>query len=145
MRRLVLLVLLLTVIVGGCLGQAENGKSTTPGSSSITPQDTKHDVLKEEQEKAVVEGINAFAIDLYMELAKENDNLFFSPYSVETALAMAYEGATGVTREDMGKVLHLPSEDEARWTGFRYLLLSLKTSNSSYILRTANALWVQRG
>ena len=144
MRRLVLLVLFLTVIVGGCLGQAENSK--TPSSSSLTPQDTKHDVLKEGQEKAVVEGINAFAIDLYMELAKENDNLFFSPYSVGTALAMAYEGATGVTREDMGKVLHLPDDNETMWTGFKHLVFSLQTANGSpYVLRTANALWVQRG
>ncbi len=143
MRRLVLLVLLLTVIAGGCLGQAENGKSTTPSSSSLTPPDTKHDVLKEGQEKAVVEGINAFAIGLYMELAKENDNLFFSPYSVETALTMAYEGATGVTREDMGKVLHLPDDNETRWTGFKQLISSLQTANGSpYVLRTANALWV---
>ncbi len=104
MRRLVLLALLLTVIIGGCLGQAENGKPpTTPSSPSPTPPGTKYDVPGG-GEAPVVEGINAFSIDLYRELAKENDNLFFSPYSVETALAMAYEGATGVTREDMGKV-----------------------------------------
>ncbi len=145
MRRLVLLALLLTVIVGGCLGQVENGKpTTTSDSSTFTPPGTKYDVLKEGQEAPIVEAMNVFAVDLYRELAKKNTNAFFSPYSVETALAMAYEGASGVTREEMRKVLHLPSENDTRWTGFRYLLLSLKTSNSSYVLRTANALWVQR-
>ncbi|NJE45982.1 serpin family protein [Thermococcus sp. GR7] len=146
MNRAVLLVLLLTVIVAGCLGQAENVRpSTTSSSSTFTPPGTKYDVLEEGQEDPVVEGINAFAIDLYHKLAEEYGNVFFSPYSVETALAMTYEGVRGSTREEMGKVLHLPPENDTRWTGFRYLLLSLGTPGGSpYVLKTANALWVQR-
>ncbi|WP_297507658.1 serpin family protein [Thermococcus sp.] len=145
MRKVLLLVLVLVVIAGGCLGQVENEKPSTTATTSSQPLSTGYDVLEEGQEKSVVGAINAFAVDLYLELAKDEANVFFSPYSVETALAMAYEGARGVTREEMGKVLHLPPDNEARWTGFRYLLLSLKTSNgSSYVLRTANALWVQK-
>lgn len=138
--------MLLTVIVAGCLGQAENVRpSTTSSSSTFTPPGTKYDMLEEGHKDLVVEGINTFASDLHHKLAEEDDNVFFSPYSVETALAMTYEGARGGTREERGKVLHLPPENDTRWTGFRYLLLSLETPcGSPYVLKTANALWVQR-
>ena len=37
---------------------------------------------------SVANGINAFAFDLYGKLRMEDGNLFFSPYSISTALAM---------------------------------------------------------
>ena len=51
-----------------------------------------------------------FALDLYGQLAKEHDgkNLFFSPYSMASALAMTAEGARGGTAAEMGKVLRFP-------------------------------------
>ena len=52
---------------------------------------------------------NAFAADLYARLAAEKGNLFFSPNSIETALAMTYAGARGKTADEMAKVLHLPA------------------------------------
>src|SRR5437660_11541309 len=44
-------------------------------------------------------------------LSKANDtqNLFFSPYSISSALAMTLEGARGETAQEMGKVLRLPA------------------------------------
>ena len=39
------------------------------------------------------ESINSFALDLYEKLSPGNDNVFFSPYSITTALAMTYLGA----------------------------------------------------
>ena len=51
-----------------------------------------------------------FALDLYGRLAKENPgkNLFFSPYSMSSALTMTAEGARGETAAEMGKVLRFP-------------------------------------
>jgi len=59
----------------------------------------------------VVEANSDFAIDLYQQLAKENasENLFFSPYSISSALAMTAEGARGETAAEMGKVLRFPA------------------------------------
>ena len=59
----------------------------------------------------VVEANSDFAIDLYQQLAKENavENLFFSPYSISSALAMTAEGARGQTADEMGKVLRFPA------------------------------------
>ena len=57
-----------------------------------------------------VQANSDFAMDLYRQLAKENTgkNLFFSPYSVSSALAMAAEGARDETAEQMGKALRFP-------------------------------------
>ena len=49
---------------------------------------------------------NAFAIDLYGQLRKQDGNLFFSPESISTALAMAYAGARGSTASEMAAALH---------------------------------------
>ena len=51
-----------------------------------------------------------FAFDCYQQLAKDNagKNLFFSPYSISSALAMTAEGARGETAMEMGKVLRFP-------------------------------------
>ena len=49
------------------------------------------DVAQPETPK-VVEGNNQLAIDLYAKLHGEKGNLFFSPYSLSTALAMTYGG-----------------------------------------------------
>jgi len=43
----------------------------------------------------VVNSINQFAFDLYPALKNKEENIFFSPYSLSTAMAMTYEGARG--------------------------------------------------
>ena len=54
---------------------------------------------------------NDFAADLYRQLAKEQQgkNLFFSPYSMLSALAMTAEGCGGETALQMGKALCFPA------------------------------------
>jgi serine protease inhibitor len=53
---------------------------------------------------------NAFAFDLYGRLASDNSgkSLFFSPWSISNALAIAAEGARGQTAAEMGKALRFP-------------------------------------
>jgi serine protease inhibitor len=73
---------------------------------------------------------NDFGVDLYAQLAKEKDkegkNLFFSPYSMSSALAMTAEGARSQTADEMGKVLRFP--DAARRTGDDAQLIPWKTA-----------------
>ena len=54
----------------------------------------------------VVKGNNIFAVALYGRLRNQRGNLFFSPESISTALAMAYAGARGGTASEMAKTLH---------------------------------------
>jgi serine protease inhibitor len=53
------------------------------------------------------DSMNGFAFSLYRELGKQEQNVFFSPYSLGTALAMTAEGARGDTARQMGDVLGL--------------------------------------
>jgi len=64
-----------------------------------------------------VQANSDFAFDMYQQLSKENagENLFFSPYSISSALAMTAEGARGETAVEMGKVLRFP--DAVRRSG----------------------------
>ena len=66
----------------------------------------------EQDQQAVVGGNTEFALDLYARLRGEDGNLFLSPYSISTALAMTYAGARGETARQMEEVLHftLPPE-----------------------------------
>ena len=78
----------------------------------------------------VVKANNAFALDLYKNLAKEPGNLVVSPFSIDTALAMSYAGARGETARQMAGVLHLPAGDTNVHAGFSTLLKDLKDTNT---------------
>src|SRR6187399_2849177 len=57
-------------------------------------------------------GNMAFAADLYNQLKDKPGNLFFSPFSISTALAMAYAGARGKTAGEMENALHFDQKQE---------------------------------
>ena len=63
---------------------------------------------KKESLKEVVSGNNRFALEFYSAVKVKGGNLFFSPYSISTALGMTYGGAKGKTATQMAKVLHFP-------------------------------------
>jgi len=95
----------------------------------------------------VIEANNRFAFDLYSKFKNNennDDNIFFSPYSISTALAMTYEGARGKTADEMQKVLHLPDDKEKIHADFVGLNKELNKANKSYNLSVANALWAQK-
>src|SRR6478752_1531883 len=74
-----------------------------------TPESIAQD---REQLAAIAKETNRFTTDIYRELSAHNQgNLFVSPYSISTALAMAYAGANGETKAEMAKVLHFSPDD----------------------------------
>ena len=100
------------------------------------------------EERAVADAGNAFAADLHRELSKtEKGNLFFSPNSIEVALGMTLAGAKGTTEAEMAKALHLGADAKATQAGFGALLhrINGERSDRLYILRAANAIWMQKG
>jgi serpin B len=93
---------------------------------------------------AVVEGNNEFAVALYGKLRSQSGNLFFSPESVSTALAMAYAGARGDTASEMAKTLHFTLPPDRLHPAMGALLNGLNATHDGYQLRVANALWAQK-
>jgi len=96
---------------------------------------------------AVVGGNNEFAFDLYAKLAEgEEGNLFFSPYSVSSALAMTYAGARGNTAAEMADTLHFTLPQPQFHAAFGNVIGDLNGSQrTGYELNTANRLWGQQG
>jgi serpin B len=92
-------------------------------------------------------GSNAFAFDIYGKLARHEGNVFMSPLSISTALAMTAGGARGETAEQMAKVLHLPTDPQQLSEAMGVLLRQLQASEKSdqFQLHLANALWGQKG
>jgi serpin B len=63
--------------------------------------------------ESLIDGNNTFAFDLYQQLVNNDDNLFYSPYSISVALAMTYAGARSETAQEMANTLHFyPSQDK---------------------------------
>ncbi len=84
--------------------------------------DVKEDNAAFKAIETVAKGNTTFAVELYAQLAKANSgNLFFSPYSISTALAMTYAGAKGKTETQMAQVLHFPAHQTKLYQTFALL------------------------
>jgi serpin B len=96
---------------------------------------------------SVARANNEFALDLYGKLADQapGDNLFFSPASLSTALAMTYLGARGQTAEEMRRTLRFAQDGDELHAAMAELLGVLADDRAGHRLSIANALWGQRG
>ncbi len=96
--------------------------------------------------QAAVKGNTEFAFDLYARLRDREGNIFFSPYSISSALAMTYAGAKGSTAEQMASVLHFALETDNVHSAFSdiHRVLDGGEKKRAYELHIANALWMQK-
>jgi len=86
---------------------------------------------------------NAFAFDLYREIVKsQSGNVFISPFSVSTALAMTYAGADGTNASEMADAMHFQANTPEFHLGYGKYLEALEANAKGNIqLRIANRLW----
>ena len=96
--------------------------------------------------KSIVESNTRFALDLYSVLKKEEGNIFFSPYSISTALAMTYGGARANTAKEMAQTLHFTLGQEKIPPAFADLEIKLNEiqKQGEVLLYVANSLWPQK-
>jgi serpin B len=99
------------------------------------------------QLQSLVASNTAFALNLYGELSTNAGNLFFSPYSISTCLAMLYAGASGDTEQQMSQVLGFGTGPQQFASVFGELQRELETNQAPGVieLNVANALWTQEG
>ncbi|MFH0762728.1 MAG: serpin family protein [Candidatus Omnitrophota bacterium] len=96
-----------------------------------------------QKSNSVVNANNQFAFDLYSKYKSKDGNIFYSPYSISSALAMTYEGARGKTAEEMQAVFHFPQDASRRRDSFLKIYQQINKKDKKYKLSIANALWAQ--
>jgi serpin B len=139
--------------------------ATIPVTTTRTPLPVSFDVAKSAESRitspdttasqlaALVSGNSTFAFNLYKQLTKTNTgNMFYSPYSISTALGMTYAGANGDTATQMAKALYFTLPQSQLHPAFNDLALQLAsrgqgasgTNGKSFALNIANALWCEK-
>jgi serpin B len=173
---LTLIAIIMLVSAAGCTKTTTtttHPHSTTPVTTSpvttspatTTPLPVSYDVAKSSESRitspnttasqlaALVNGNSAFAFNLYQQLTKTNTgNMFYSPYSISTALGMTYAGANGDTATQMAKALNFTLPQSQLHPAFNDLALQLAsrgqgasgTNGKSFALNIANALWCEK-
>jgi serpin B len=159
MRRLTvnptssLAILVATFLASGCTGDQGTVVPPVPpppSQAAVSAPPLVTGPIDPADRQEVIEDNTAFALDLYAKLAaeKKDANLFFSPYSLSSALAMTCTGARGKTAEQMKKALRLSVEDAKLHAVLASLTDGLNEGDPAKRgceLVVANALWGQKG
>ncbi len=118
----------------------------TPAPKEVKDKDdyvSDYEELSKEEVLSVKDATNQFAIDIYKKL-REEENIFFSPYSIFTAFSMAYEGAKGETAVQIREAFNFSEDDRLRRMGSRQIHQMLSKENDNYELGVGNAMWMQK-
>lgn len=99
--------------------------------------------------KFIVRESNRLAVDVHKRLSADDQNVFFSPLSISTVLAMLLYGARGITAAEIETVLGYQDEkhttDEIH-AAFNNLLRKLSDNSvNDYTLYVASAVLTQEG
>ncbi|UYV75264.1 hypothetical protein LAZ67_12003162 [Cordylochernes scorpioides] len=86
---------------------------------------------------------NNFNFQLYQHLKDTSTNLFYSPFSIYTSLAMVYGGSRGTTSETFNRVLGLNSLRNAHQE-FKNYLDRIESSKDEYTLDIANGALIRK-
>jgi serpin B len=99
----------------------------------------------QENNSAVI-GNNEFSFELLKKLIdkKTEANLFFSPISISSALAMTYAGSRNETKIQISNTLHFSLNSELLCNDFHLLLNKIQQNNNSVNVSIANSLWAQK-
>ncbi len=99
----------------------------------------------DERVAMLVEHNTEFALDLYGRLRFTDGNVLFGPHSISASLAMAFAGARGDTRGELGRAMHfeLGGEVHEAFNELGNRFESLREAGD-VSLHVANGLWAQR-
>ena len=130
-RKFILVTLLsiLALLFIGCIENSTGNTKSTINADSVEEYD-------------IATANNAFAFDMYSMIKSDAENIFFSPYSIFTAMAICYDGAEGSTKEQMSNVFYYPLSKPVLEGSTKEMIDTINSDNDAYDLKTANALWV---
>ena len=148
----------LLLIVSGCDSTIKNNRAGAVTDTIPHNQPAINHQAPPIEEKVLIstlEGIaeiitanNQFAIAMYQQINGQPDqadkNVFFSPYSLSTAMAMVYAAAEGETKAQIQKTFHYPAPAILN-PNSAALYNQFNKPNPDYKLATVNDLWMQQG
>jgi serpin B len=148
LRRLATLLGLSSIIACVLLWACGGGNGPTVQTAKsdkqriTSPQVTSQELADQAKQN------NTFALELFQKV-RGTGNLFVSPHSISTALAMLYGGARTTTEQEMSKTLHYPLPQGNVHGVFNKLDLELASRGKTAVgadgtpfqLTVANALW----
>lgn len=146
MLKSVTLLIVISLILSAC-----NPVEPVETIQSDLPQDPDP-IVNDADVLAVASGNNAFALDLLHQLP-DGGNVFYSPYSISSALAMTWAGARGETEAQMAQTMHFSLDQATLHPAFNALTQALDSraeaegieADKAFKLNIANALWGQQG
>ncbi len=106
-------------------GNGTENDTGIPGSAFETVSSSAARVVASsdgDRIKELVSAENSFAIALYKELTTGDENFFFSPHSIVSALGMAATGASGKTASEMRSALQTDGKNKLNSNGLHAAL-----------------------
>lgn len=119
-------------------GHTKTDSSVTSLTDNITVTSVKTDITSFDQLK---NGINEFSMNMYSALPTD-ENIFYSPYSIASALSMLDVGADGATKKELENTLGITDLDE--WNDEMKSYLAKDWSQNTFV-NTANSIWMNKG
>lgn len=116
-----------------------------PAAQTASVAETPVGPATAEQVSALVKGDDAFAWELFKQLADPKQPVFFSPYSISSAMAMLTLGAKGETEKQLLETLAFPDKGPLLGKEFQKLRESLVSSDERFTMTDANSLWLNIG
>jgi serpin B len=134
MKSKILLLLLVTVLA-----------LLSPGCSATGSYETKT-LNTSRVNQSLVQGNQNFGLALLQTLQEEPENLFFSPFSISTALSMTSLGAKGETKTQMANTLGYEKvEDSHLLETYQELLSYYNGLDSKTDFLVSNSIWYRQG
>ncbi|HNO83579.1 MAG TPA: serpin family protein [Anaerolineales bacterium] len=142
--QIIALCVMLSMILAACSPSVSLSVAESNKSRDKNPQIAEGDL------STLVDGNNAFALDIYNALRSENGNLILSPYSMSLALAMTYAGARGDTESQMAQAMHYQPQAQLH-PAFNALDLALEKKpinldkdQEPLQINIANSVWAEK-
>jgi serpin B len=143
--KLIMLTTFSSLIFSACTPSIPLTTTKSNTQRQLNPAAAEGDV------RTLVDGNNAFALDLYHSLHSHEGNLILSPYSISLALTMTYAGARNLTESQMADTLHFNLPQDRLHPAFNALDLELSqkgntqtSKDQSLQLNIANAIWAEK-